>query len=102
MSQQEQLNQAAKPVVTPMLRLHQRVQELLSQVKADRQQAGHKLASQEVQGLLLVLLGREVALESVLVSIDEIQNGSEDPNKVLDFLGADELPAFHDSSWRED
>jgi len=38
----------------------------------------------------------------MIEDIEEIQNGTENPNVVLDFLGADELPAYHDEAWRED
>lgn len=58
--------------------------------------------SQEVQGQLLVLQANENALVNVLEDINVVQNGSEDPNKVLDFLGADDLPLYHDTSWVED
>ena len=61
-----------------------------------------KLGYHEATALLLVLQAKEVTLEQVLTDIDEIQNGSEDTNKVLDFLGADDLPPYHDPSWRED
>jgi hypothetical protein len=88
--------------LTPMLRLSQKVRERLSQVKADRQLVDPKLGYQEATALLLVLQARELAFDQVLADLNEIQNGSEDTNKVLDFLGADDLPAYHDPSWRED
>ena len=105
MSQQDPLEMEGIPqreLLTPIMRLQARVQELLSQVKEDRLRAGRKAVSLEVPGQLLVLQAREVALDDVLAEIEMIQNGSEDPNKVLDFLGADDLPSYHDSAWVED
>mgnify|MGYP001565345698 CR=1 FL=1 len=103
MSQQVQSAEVPKrELLTPIMRLQARVQELLSQVKEDRLRAGRKVVSLEAPGQLLVLQAREVALDDVLAEIEMIQNGSEDPNKVLDFLGADDLPSYHDSAWVED
>lgn len=101
MSQQDRLEVEPREQ-TPTLRLSQKVRERLNQVKVDRQLVDPKLGYQEATVLLLALQAKELALEQVLADIDEIQNGSEDTNKVLDFLGADDLPPFHDPSWRED
>jgi len=87
---------------TPMTRLSQRVRARLSQVREDRRRVDPKLGFHEATALLLALQAKELALETMIEDIDEIQNGTEDPNKVLDFLGADELPAYHDEAWRED
>jgi hypothetical protein len=74
---------------------------LLLQVKADRQSVDPRLGYQETTAQLLALQSREKAFEDVLAEVERIQNGSEDPNKVLDFLGADELPPYHDIGWVE-
>jgi hypothetical protein len=97
----EQLAVEAAKAETPMLRLCQRVQELLLQVKVDRQSVDPLRVSRETTLQLLALQSREKAFEDVLAEIERIQNGSEDPNKVLDFLGADELPPYHDAGWVE-
>ena len=102
MSQQVQSEAVPKrELLTPIMRLQARVQELLNQVREDRLRVGRKAASLEAPGQLLVLQAREVALDDVLAEIEMIQNGSEDPNKVLDFLGADDLPSYHEGSWVE-
>ena len=103
-------NSPSPPAGTPINRLSQRVQELLSLVRVERLSVDPRRESPGLLGQLLALQVREKLLGEILEEIELIQNGSVDVSKETDVLGADDLPPLHeidlsdfaDDTWVED
>lgn len=87
---------------TQVSKLERWLETRLDSLNRTRRRADPAQGTLEYQGLLQDLQSKEQILLEVISKVEELGNGSIDPNSAGDFLGADKLPPVTETGELED